>query len=160
VDIELLITDIESGSSQHFTGVVKDRLLLGRDVSSPIQFRGPKISREHFEILNRGRHISLRDLSANGTWVNGERATKGSERRIGNSDLIEIPGYRLAVEFPNQRPVPAAPPVDQPVINAASPQLPPLNPVYAFISSFGFLERLVLVGAICSLGAVLLYLAS
>jgi predicted component of type VI protein secretion system len=160
VDIELVITEIESGSSQRFAGVVTDRLLLGRDVSSPVQLRGPKISREHFELLNKDRRILLRDLSANGTWVNGERARKGSARRIRSSDLIEIPGYRLEVEFSNQGLGSAAPPVEQPVINAPSPQSSSPNPVYALIRSFGFLESLVLVGAVCSLGVVLLYLAS
>jgi pSer/pThr/pTyr-binding forkhead associated (FHA) protein len=158
VEIEFLVTDLDSGTSGRFSTALMERLLLGRDASSPIPFRGPKISREHFELLIRDSRVLLRDLSTNGTWVNGERAARGSEREIRSGNLVEIPGYRVQVRLPDQTPRSTPSRLEPSEVDQLPPRSSLLGPAYAFISSFGLLESFVLLGGIGSLSIVLLYL--
>lgn len=160
MEIELLVTHTSSGASQRFIGQVADRLQLGRDSASPIQFQGKSISRKHLDFLTRDGRIVIQDLSANGTWLNGERAAKGAQHEVHNGDSIEIPEHRIEIRFPNERPstrasasahsMPYEPPVRSRWLMAA----------HRLAASFDPLEGMVFLGSIGSLTVILFYLSS
>ena len=110
MDIELLVTHTPSGASQHFTGQVADRLQLGRDSASPIQFQGKSISRKHLDFLTRDGRIVIQDLSANGTWLNGERLC-GIGQTTKNSEVVPLPNSsrNISESAPAWRMVPMEP---------------------------------------------------
>jgi predicted component of type VI protein secretion system len=160
MDIELLVTHVPSGASQQFTGQVADRLQLGRDSVSPIQFQGRNISRKHLDLLNRDGKVVVQDLSTNGTWVNGERAAKGAQHEVHNGDLIEIPEYRIEIRLPGEGP--SAP---SSAFVRSMPGEPPARSrcsklVHRLTASLDPLEGLVVLGAIGSLTVILVYLSS
>jgi pSer/pThr/pTyr-binding forkhead associated (FHA) protein len=63
-------------------------LRFGRDASSDVVVTGHEVSRQHAEIRPDPEGYVLVDLSANGTYVNGERA--GKTHRLARADVIRI----------------------------------------------------------------------
>ena len=160
MDIELLVTHTPSGASQHFTGRVADRLQLGRDSASPVQFQGRNISRKHLDLFTRDGRIVVQDLSTNGTWLNGARAAKGAQHEVHNGDLIEIPEYRIEIRLAGQRPSTRAS-----AIAYSAPSEPPARSrwsmfVHRLTASVDPLESMVILGSIGSLTVILVYLSS
>jgi pSer/pThr/pTyr-binding forkhead associated (FHA) protein len=153
VEVELVVTHIVSGASERFRGPVMHRLSMGRDSSSPINFQGPSISRKHFDLICTDRCLVVQDLSTNGTWVNGKRAARGSQHRIHDGDLIEIPEYRIEIRLPDQMSQRVSPAPDAASADKARGQSSWLRR-----ASFDPLEGLVLLGAVCSLGVILVYI--
>jgi pSer/pThr/pTyr-binding forkhead associated (FHA) protein len=158
VEVELVVTHVASGASENFRGPVVDRLSIGRDSSSPINLHGPSISRKHFDLIRTDRCLVVQDLSANGTWVNGQRAARGAQHRIYDGDLIEIPEYRIEIRLPDQKPQRASPAPNGASADEARGQSSWLRRAHRVTASFDPLEGLVLLSAICSLGVILVYI--
>ena len=97
------------------------------------------ISGEHARIEARGNDYFLRDVSSNGTQLNGRALPKGGESRLSSGDVIGIGDYQIAVtiEAP-QVAVPASPPPTSP---------PPAElPAAAMPGSSGTVDPLDLLG--------------
>ena len=79
---------------------VGERLLFGRDAASDVVVTGGDVSREHAEIRRTAEGYVLGDLSANGTWVNGERLE--GERTLARGDVLRIGGdeFRFYADVP------------------------------------------------------------
>jgi len=157
VDIELSVTNILTGASQHFTTSIMDRLPLGRDSGSPIQFRGDRISRTHLDLISRDGRIFVQDLSTNGTWVNGERAAKGYQLEIHDGGLIEIPGYRIEVSLPDEKLSTASSRTESSLTDKSHPHQRSSRLAHILTTSVDPLEGVVILGAICSFSVILLY---
>lgn len=68
-------------------------LIFGRSGKCDITITGDtKISRQHIQIveLNDGRYLVLDLNSANGTYINGHRLPKGTDKIIEATDIIRI----------------------------------------------------------------------
>jgi pSer/pThr/pTyr-binding forkhead associated (FHA) protein len=89
--VKCLLRLFEVRKGQSIIELSKDSTLAGRDpeecdvVLDPLDTLA---SRHHFAIRRDGENHFLRDLSKNGTWVNGERVKK-SGRRLYHGDIIE-----------------------------------------------------------------------
>ncbi|HEX5972733.1 MAG TPA: FHA domain-containing protein [Gemmatimonadaceae bacterium] len=68
--------------------VPESGLLLGRDASCDVVIAQNEVSRRHAEIAPGELGYEVRDTSANGVFVNGDRV-QGS-RRLGRSDVLRI----------------------------------------------------------------------
>jgi pSer/pThr/pTyr-binding forkhead associated (FHA) protein len=88
--------------------------VIGRDESLPVQILGKDVSRKHIRIsfdADQQRYY-LEDVSATGTWVNGEKVEKrialldGDEILIGKTSLRfrmgDVHGHKDAREIPKQ----------------------------------------------------------
>lgn len=52
------------------------------------------------------RHLTVRDLSSSGTWVNGERVSKGRTLPLAGQDTVDLGGpgeHRFTIELPGDR---------------------------------------------------------
>lgn len=52
------------------------------------------------------RHLTVRDLSSSGTWVNGERVSKGRTLPLAGDDTVDLGGpgeHRFTIELPGDR---------------------------------------------------------
>lgn len=92
-----LLTLFGPGSAEELTFRMREpAVMLGRGASgASLSLADPKVSRNHAELrlLPASAEVELVDLSANGTWVNGERVTRvtlhdGSIVRIGDTFLL------------------------------------------------------------------------
>jgi len=92
-----------------------DRVILGRRSACPIPILDVGASREHAAVSRRGNDVFIQDLSRNGTFINGQPATKshegslvkfGDRIKIGDTELelvdetkedltVDIPGYKI-----------------------------------------------------------------
>ena len=160
MDIELLVTHTPSGASQHFGGQVADRLQLGRDSASPIQFQGRNISRKHLDLVTRDGRIVVQDSSTNGTWLNGERAAKGAQHEVHHGDLIEIPEYRIEIRLPGERLSSGASALAYDMLSEPPARLRWSMLMHRLTVSFDPLESMVILGSIGSLAVILVYLSS
>jgi pSer/pThr/pTyr-binding forkhead associated (FHA) protein len=141
---------------------VKDRVVFGRTPDSPIPIDGPGVSREHFAVQVDTSQVFVVDLSANGTWLNGDRLTKGKQYPVASTDLVEIPGHEIRIRLPEapvvkgtggeQHPVEVAPVEEQAEVPAVStqpvavaePKKSPLDLVRNIIGSFTGLEKFII----------------
>lgn len=99
VDVKLQWQD---GQGQHQELEVLDKAFVGRtcagvDPSRAIVLNDPNVSRDHLVIARTAHGTTLRDMSRNGTWVNGVRVTQGSERPLENGDVIRVGQVELTV---------------------------------------------------------------
>ena len=84
--------------------------VLGRDATAEVVIASPDASRRHAEIINRPDGAVLVDLSANGTFVNGQRVS--GRQALKALDVIRIG----AEEFRYYPPVRQPPPVPAPAV--------------------------------------------
>jgi pSer/pThr/pTyr-binding forkhead associated (FHA) protein len=96
-------------------------LTLGRDAASDVVVTGHEVSRHHAEIRSEAEGYVLVDLSANGTFVNGQRIEK--THPLARADVIRIGND----EFRFYADAPAAPaaPLPPPPAPAEPPNLQP-----------------------------------
>lgn len=87
-------------------------LILGRDASANVVVSGSEVSRQHAEIRVDSEGYLLVDLSANGTYVNGERI--GKTHRLARADVIRIGNdeFRFYADAPAPPQSPAQPAAD------------------------------------------------
>ena len=81
---------------------VLDKAFVGRtcagvDPRRAIVLNDPNVSRDHVVIARTAHGTTLRDMSRNGTWVNGVRVTQGAERPLENGDVIRVGQVELMV---------------------------------------------------------------
>lgn len=81
---------------------VLDKAFVGRtcagvDPSRAIVLNDPNVSRDHLVIVRTAHGTTVRDMSRNGTWVNGVRMTQGAERPLENGDVIRLGQVELTV---------------------------------------------------------------
>ena len=97
---------------------------IGRDPANqwPIVDRARAISARHCEIIDSPHGPALRDLSTNGTFVNGAKQRLDGEHLLRNGDRIELGPFIIEVSGPPMPARPAAPFV--PPSHAAPPRTP------------------------------------
>jgi pSer/pThr/pTyr-binding forkhead associated (FHA) protein len=78
-------------SEQRFEGV---QLLIGRLPSNGLVLDEPSVSRHHAGLMIRSGAIELRDMSSNGTFVNGSPIVR---TRLSAGDLIRIGDFTVRV---------------------------------------------------------------
>ena len=81
---------------------VLDKAFIGRtcagvDPARAIILNDPNVSRDHLVIARTLHGTTLRDMSRNGTWVNGVRMTQGAERPLENGDVIRVGQVELTI---------------------------------------------------------------
>lgn len=70
--------------------------IIGRDGDCDLVIEGDTISRHHCEIRRQGVAYILKDVSRNGTFLNGERI---QQRQLNHGDQIRIGGNLLLVKL-------------------------------------------------------------
>lgn len=113
------------------------RFVIGRDPSAhwPIPDRTLAISARHCEMVAAHGGLVLRDLSTNGTFVNGSPARLAGEHPLQDGDRIELGPYTIVVQSglprPTALPAQAAPtpPPPPPARAAASPSVEATTPL-------------------------------
>lgn len=98
------------------------RLVIGRDPAThwPIPDRTLALSARHCELLRLPAGLVLRDLSTNGTFVNGNSTRLAGDHLLHDGDRIELGPYAIAVHGAPPR-VDAAVPTAAPVAVAPAP---------------------------------------
>jgi pSer/pThr/pTyr-binding forkhead associated (FHA) protein len=97
-------------------------LSLGRDAGSDVVVTGNDVSRNHAEIRSEADGYLLVDLSANGTFVNGERI--GKTHTLARADVIRIGNDEFRFYADAASPA-APPPAAEPSQPASPPGMPP-----------------------------------
>ncbi|MEO7085747.1 MAG: FHA domain-containing protein [Gemmatimonadaceae bacterium] len=103
-------------------------VIIGRDASCGVVVAQNEVSRKHAEIAPVADGYEVRDLSANGLWVNGTRAT--ASQVLSRADVIRVGTeefrFYADVTAPNVRGVtPPSSPAVAPTPVAAAPVVPP-----------------------------------
>ena len=83
---------------------VIDRIFIGRlckgiDETKRIIVSHSMVSRDHAEILLSGSRLKIKDLSKNGTWINGVRIAGGSEEHLEDGDVIRVGETSFTVKY-------------------------------------------------------------
>jgi FHA domain-containing protein len=172
MEILLSISSKSDGSVREVTRAIDDGLAVGRGAEEGILLEGLDLSREHFVFTSEGSEVRIKDLSVNGTWLNGIRLRKSAESVVHPDDKIEIPGYVISFRLTDQpeetgevEPELLAVPVAeiQPVAPAPPPKTGPLAvlaPVSRFIGSFTFMEKLLILAGLGGLVLLGTYIAA
>jgi adenylate cyclase len=79
-----------------------DKIFIGRsckgvDPQKRILVRNTQVSRDHAVISRRGKMLKLKDMSKNGTWINGIRLAAGSSCDLADQDVISLGGISFQV---------------------------------------------------------------
>ncbi len=79
-----------------------DKIFIGRsckgvDPQKRILVRNAQVSRDHAVISCRGKEIKIKDMSKNGTWINGIRLAAGSSCDLVDQDIISLGGISFKV---------------------------------------------------------------
>ena len=96
MDIEISLQSTATGAQQVVRVPMTPRLALGRGPESPVLLDGPAISRQHLILAATGTQLSLWNMSANGTAINGAQVPTGVWRPLREGDLVQVPGYNLS----------------------------------------------------------------
>jgi class 3 adenylate cyclase len=88
---------------------IVDRIFIGRvcqgiDETRRILINSPVVSRDHAVIGFIGSNLEIRDLSANGTWVNDVRLTPNSFKYLVDGDVIRVGKTFVCVTDPRNIP--------------------------------------------------------
>jgi adenylate cyclase len=86
-----------------------DRVFIGRlckgiDEKRRIIVNHSMVSREHAEIILSGSRLKIKDLSKNGTWLNGVRIPGGSAEYLADGDVIRLGETSIMVRYPDSLP--------------------------------------------------------
>ena len=167
-----ILLSIRSTSDQSFREIpctLDDQLVIGRGAEQGVLLDGPDLSREHLVLGSDGTSVYVTDLSSNGTWINGSKLSRSVRSKIRPEDSIEVPGYvlrfrldlptsaqnvlaRSSTSFHEASPASPAP--------AASGPMAMLDPVFRFIGSFSFSEKLLILVGITGLVLFFVYFTS
>jgi adenylate cyclase len=79
-----------------------DKIFIGRsckgvDPQKRILVRNAQVSRDHAVISRRGKELKIKDMSKNGTWINGIRLAAGSSCNLADQDVITLGGVSFQV---------------------------------------------------------------
>ncbi len=129
---------ISAGGAQGRRLIVRDGIVIGRGVSGDGRVSDDSdLSRRHARVYRDGGQLIVEDLgSANGTFVNGERAlgrqvlAAGDLLRVGSTTLrVTVAGGARVASPPLAERAPPSPPVPSPPV--AEPPAPPRPPIPA-----------------------------
>jgi predicted component of type VI protein secretion system len=144
VELELAIETKDTGAVAVERLPLGGRLVLGRGPESPVALDGPLISREHVAFEFQEGKLTLEDLSANGSWLNGQSLTRGRRYEVTEADRVQLPGYEfrclIVGKEPEAKPAPAA--------------VPPSKRAFPAI---GGMEAVVVVTVAAAAGLVMLF---
>ena len=81
---------------------IVDRVFIGRvckgiDETRRIIVSDLAVSRDHAEIIWSDSRLKIKDVSKNGTWVNGVRLAAGSAEYLEDGDIIRLGETSIAV---------------------------------------------------------------
>ena len=81
---------------------IVDKIFIGRsckgvDPQKRILVRDAQVSRDHAVISRRDKAIKIKDMSKNGTWINGIRLAAGSSCELVDQDVISLGGISFKV---------------------------------------------------------------
>ncbi len=85
--------------------MITDRICIGRtckgmDPQKRICLNDPRVSRDHAEIVWTTGQLRIVDNSRNGTWINHNRMSAGSSRRLSDGDRIGVGQIEFLVSLP------------------------------------------------------------
>lgn len=85
---------------------ITDKIFIGRsckgvDPQKRILVCDAQVSRDHAVISRRNKEIKIKDMSKNGTWVNGIRLAAGSSCNLEDQDLIRLGAVSIRVFAPS-----------------------------------------------------------
>jgi adenylate cyclase len=88
---------------------IVDRVFIGRvckgiDETRRIIVNDLAVSRDHAEIIRRGSRLQIKDVSKNGTWVNGVRLAGGSMEYLEDGDVIRLGETSIFLRYPGSLP--------------------------------------------------------
>lgn len=155
VRVQLLITRNSDSDFQAVTCDLDSRLVLGRDLASPAHLDGVGVSRDHFALVPQAGNLLIEDLSSNGTFVNGARLRAGSPLRLKRGDVIEIPGYKIEMNWGSGQSEAVVP---HPVVSSSANRLRLPLSVQEFLASLTVWELLLIASILCSLILIVTYL--
>ena len=81
---------------------VIDKVFIGRsctgiDPQKRILVNNAQVSRDHAVISRRAKALKIKDMSKNGTWVNGIRLAAGASSDLADEDVISVGGVSITV---------------------------------------------------------------
>ncbi len=81
---------------------IVDRIFIGRsckgiDPQKRILVCNAQVSRDHAVIIRRAKSLKIKDMSKNGTWVNGIRLAAGATSDLADEDTISVGGVSIKV---------------------------------------------------------------
>ena len=81
---------------------IVDKIFIGRsckgvDPQKRILVRTAQVSRDHAVISRRGKELKIKDMSKNGTWINGIRLAAGASCNLADHDVISLGGVSFQV---------------------------------------------------------------
>jgi pSer/pThr/pTyr-binding forkhead associated (FHA) protein len=141
---------------------------LGRGPESPVPLDGPSISREHLAFEVRDGRVLIADLSSNGSFLNGQRLSRGVAQQIVEEDEVAVGGYKISFRVVSEPkpveppPTPKEQPAKQPTQDRgrSEPQVPPSDRPASRLPQVSMLEWSVLLLLAAVLALVALYLSS
>ncbi|MGD9174604.1 MAG: adenylate/guanylate cyclase domain-containing protein [Desulfobacterales bacterium] len=79
-----------------------DKVFIGRsctgiDTQKRILVNNAQVSRDHAVISRRAKALKIKDMSKNGTWVNGIRLAAGASSDLADEDVISVGGVSITV---------------------------------------------------------------
>ena len=79
-----------------------DKIFIGRsckgvDPQKRILVCNAQVSRDHAVISRRAKSLKIKDMSKNGTWVNGIRLAAGASSELADDDMISVGGISIKV---------------------------------------------------------------
>jgi class 3 adenylate cyclase len=84
---------------------IVDKIFVGRsckgvDPQKRILVEDAQVSRDHAVISRSAKMLKIKDMSKNGTWVNGIRLAGGASSNLVDGDTISLGGLTLHVFYP------------------------------------------------------------
>jgi len=81
---------------------IVDKIFIGRsckgiDRQKRILVCNAQVSRDHAVISRRAKSLKIKDMSKNGTWVNGIRLAAGASSDLADEDVISVGGVSIKV---------------------------------------------------------------
>lgn len=95
----LIVTITEEDESVTQKVVTESPFFIGRSHDCAIAFPRLNVSRQHVSVKNKGGNVWIEDLSANGTFVNGERIEKGRLKALAPGDLIRLGSAKAEISI-------------------------------------------------------------
>lgn len=142
MDIELLLTEEETGDERSTRLNLDGRCVIGRDADCDLPLPSKGISRNHFALESENGRVYVTDLSNNGTWLDGAKMTRNSRQLVSARSVITVPGYRIQLRLPQ--------PTGASRAAIAVPVQPPSSPLSQALGSFSKFEIVLVLSAIGS----------
>jgi predicted component of type VI protein secretion system len=157
VELQLSLRSRSTGAVKQVRLSLDKPVVIGRGAENAVRLEGEGISREHVGISVRGSEVVAKDLSSNGSLINGMKMSKGGAQSLKDGDIIGVPGWDVIVDAIQAT-------AGKPVALSASP--PPaaangfMGKIHTVLHSFTAMERFMTVLSLASIALLILYLKS